>query len=869
MVGAKKLYPSGVLVFPGAQEKKVRDFLQVYPVETLRIKDIRFGEVQKLIIVDTKKPDRIGPFKDLIDKVGTGNITIYDHHPFSEGEIRGGVEIVEEVGATATIITEIIRGRNIPLDPMEATILCLGIYEETGSLRFPSTTERDLMAVAYLLKRGANLNIISEFIRAEISREELDLLKELMESSRSLVVHGIRLLLCKAVRQDYIGDVAHLAHRIMDMEEIDAVIIMLSMEGKIVLIGRSRAPELNMAEVMEKFGGGGHPSAASATVVEKPLEIVEEEVINQARTIIRPLKVAADIMTRPVITIPVNSTIKEAESMMTRYGVNVLPVVRDDKYIGLISREVVEKALFHGFHQNNVSSFTTTDAVAARPDDSIREIEAQMIDNNQRFMAVLQDGNIIGAITRTDLLRSLYEDFLKRSRIGKEDMAERSTSGRNISSLLKEKFPRPVFEILKKAGAIAESLGFAAFLVGGSVRDLLMGIRNLDIDIVVEGDGLLFAQKLGEELGARVKTHERFSTAKVTFTYPDNQGKELTIDVATARTEYYESPAALPKVETSSIKKDLYRRDFTINTLSVQLNPARFGNLIDFFGGQRDIKDRVIRVLHNLSFVEDPTRAFRAVRFSERFGFSISKHTLALMKSALKLNLFDRLSGSRLYDELLLTFHETEPVKALKRLSKLNLLSVIHPNLRLTESIEVVLQGVQETLAWYSLLFTEDKPKKEYIYLMALLSDLNELETASALARLSAPKNVKEKMLMDLKKSEETIRDLSQDDPVAIYHALHGMDLETILYSMAICPDKEKQKAISKFLIDLRGVKPSITGNDLKKLSIPPGPLYAKILQNVLEEKLRGRLAAKEEELDYARELVDSFAAGSRKEAKI
>ena len=192
---------------------------------------------------------------------------------------------------------------------------------------------------------------------------------------------------------------------------------------------------------------------------------------------------------------------------------------------------------------------------------------------------------------------------------------------------------------------MAEGLGYGAYLVGGSVRDLLRGEENLDLDIVIEGDGIAFARVLGEKLGAKVRTHQKFATAQI---FVDS----LKLDVATARTEYYESPAALPKVETSSIKKDLYRRDFTINTLAVKLNSRDFGVLIDFFGGQRDLREKAIRVLHNLSFVEDPTRAFRAVRFAERFGFKISRHTENLIKSTLEMNLFDMLSGPRLFEEL-------------------------------------------------------------------------------------------------------------------------------------------------------------------------------------------------------------------------
>ncbi|UCG77986.1 MAG: CCA tRNA nucleotidyltransferase [Nitrospirota bacterium] len=326
----------------------------------------------------------------------------------------------------------------------------------------------------------------------------------------------------------------------------------------------------------------------------------------------------------------------------------------------------------------------------------------------------------------------------------------------------------------------------------------------------------------------------------------------------------------MPKVETSSIKKDLYRRDFTINTLAVRLNSEGYGDLIDYFGGQRDIRDRVVRVLHNLSFVEDPTRAYRAVRFAERFRFRISKHTENLIKSALKLNLFDKLSGARLYDELLLTFNETEPVMALKHLSRYKLLGIIHTDLKFSQNLERILNDVHETLVWYDLLFLGDEPNRPLMYLMALFSELDEAEISSALTRLSTPEREKDKIMVRIGRSRQTMKNLFRDDPVSIYRVLNGLDLETLLYTMALCRDKRRQKAISKYLVDLRGIENAIKGDDLKKLSIPPGPVYAEILDRVLEEKLRGNLASKNEEIEFVKKIykVPKKTAQKRLNAK-
>src|SRR5208283_608318 len=537
--------------------------------------DISLDEVRRLIIVDTKHPDRIGAFKELLSRPGV-EVHVYDHHPPGKEDIRGKVEVIDTTGAVSTVLTEIIQARKIPLSTLEATILCLGIYQETGSLMFASTTPRDLVAAAYLIRQGANLNIVSDFLKEEITREEFSLLNELVKSLDEVVVQGIRIKIGKGTMEGF-GDVAHLAHQIMNMEEADAVILLIGMADKILMVARSRAPELDAARIMAEFGGGGHPAAASATIKDVPFEIVEEKLAGALRKHIRPARLVHDVMTTPAIVVQWNNSMREVERVMTRYGVNALPVVKDGRYQGVITRGVIEKALFHGLGRNRCEDFATSDALTTEPETPIAEIEKAMIEHNQRFVTVLSDDRIAGAVTRTDILRSLYEEFMRKSRVLSRDTVTSVTLGglgKRIAGLLREKLPARVYEFLVLAGEAGEELGFGVYVVGGCVRDMLRGVETPDIDIVIEGDGISFARTLAKKMGSKVTVHQKFGTAQIILT-------PLRIDIATARTEYYESPAALPKVETSSIKKDLYRRDFTINTLAVKLNKKDFGLLLD------------------------------------------------------------------------------------------------------------------------------------------------------------------------------------------------------------------------------------------------------------------------------------------------
>lgn len=849
MIAAKKYYPDAILVFPGSQEKNVRDFLSTSHItlEFGRLKDLSLQDITRLILVDVKSPDRIGRFSEILNKAGL-TIHIYDHHPFSEKDIRGQKEVIETAGATTTIFTEMLRKDKIFISPVEATILMLGIYEETGSLIFPSTTVRDITAAAYLLKKGANLNIVSSFITKELGPEEIDLLNELIHSSDDYVIHDVRIKIAKASRDTYIGDIASLAHKIRDMEDTDAVFLLVSMEDKIQVIARSHIPEVDVSEILRIFGGGGHPQASSATIKDMTLEETEEKLLGILKSKIHPTRTAKDIMTSPVKTISWSSTMSTAEKYLTRYEVNVLPVLKQNAYYGLVSREEVEKALFHGFGKSRVIEFCTTDALTATPATPVSEIEALMIEQNQRFMPVIENNRIVGAITRTDLLRSLYESLLRKDRISThEKLSEKPSVGKNLSSAMKSKFPVKILNLLKLAGEVAEELGFSAYIVGGSVRDLLRGETNLDIDLVIEGDGIAFAYTLGKKLQARVKSHKRFGTAVVLTDY-------FKFDIATSRMEYYEAPAALPTVETSSIKKDLYRRDFTINTMAIKLNPDKFGQLFDFFGGQRDIKEKTIRILHNLSFIEDPTRAFRAIRFSERFGFKISKHTINLIRTAVRINLFDRLSGARMYDELNLLFLETEPVRAMKRLEELSLLKCIHPCLKVTKTLKETFESIQETFAWFNLLFFEEKINKAHLFLMAFVEELTLQERKETLQRLNVPPKISKETLDGIEHSQKALVKLQHASQKEIYYILYPLNIQTILFTMAKAQHKEQKKAISLYLTTLRKIRPELKGEDLQKMGYAPGPLFKKIFIAILDARLEGQIKSREEELAFVKE---------------
>ncbi|KPK25173.1 MAG: prohead protease, partial [Desulfobacterales bacterium SG8_35_2] len=656
MVAAKKFYPDAVMAFAGSQEKNIRDFFvrsSSFAFDFKRQKQIPLQKVTKLILVDTRQARRIGNFAKCLENPGI-EIHIYDHHPVTPEDLKGDVEIVRPVGSTSTIFVQLFREKKMSITKDEATLLSMGIYEDTGSFNYTTTTPDDLEAASWLLEQGANLHVVSQSISRELTVYQLALLNDLIKSSMTYTIQSIDITVAKLALKEYVDEFALLVRRFMVMENLNVIIALAGMEDRIYLIARSRVPEVNVGEIARDFGGGGHASAASATVKNMTMVEAEEKLVRLLNKHVRPQSLASELMSHPVITVPPDISIKNANQVLTRYSITVLPVVQGkSKLLGIISRRVAEKAIFHNLGDLPVSDYMTTDVATLPSSASLGDIQELIIEHRQRLIPVVDKDELQGVITRTDLLNLLINDPAHQPKnLMVADDRSYVERHRNVNSLMIEILNKETIVLLRTIGETAAANGYTAYAVGGFVRDLLLHIKNLDLDIVVEGDGIEFAKILARQLGGTVRTHEKFSTALVIM--PDG----FNIDVATARLEYYEYPASMPTVELSSLKLDLYRRDFTINAMAINLNPEKFGTLVDFFNCQTDIKERRIRILHNLSFVEDPTRIFRAIRFEQRMGFSIGIHTEKMLKNAVKMNLFNRFFGRRCFTELKLIFTE-------------------------------------------------------------------------------------------------------------------------------------------------------------------------------------------------------------------
>jgi tRNA nucleotidyltransferase (CCA-adding enzyme) len=555
----------------------------------------------------------------------------------------------------------------------------------------------------------------------------------------------------------------------------------------------------------------------------------------------------------PVKTVDPDRTLEEVGEMLTRYNLTILPVLQDSNVIGLISKQVVERALHHGLQKSSVKEYMTTEFPTISPETSFSQIQEWIIGQNQSLLPVIENDQLVGTVSVGDIMRVLQEEMLKSVK-GPSALESQPLYGRKkiISKLMAERFPERIHDLLMEFGRVGDLLGTSVYAVGGFVRDLLMRVENFDVDIVVEGDGIQFAEQFEKRFPCRIRTHKKFGTAIILF--PD----ALKVDVATARIEVYDSPAALPTVERGSIKMDLYRRDFTINTLAIQLNPKSFGELIDFFGGVRDMKEKVVRVLHNLSFVEDPTRVFRAIRFEQRLGFQIGKHTQHLLKNAVKMGFLDRLSGGRIFSELILILQEENPIPALKRMGDFQLFPFLHPHLKWEEGMENLFEQIHHVVSWFDLLFLDERYERWLIYFYGLVDFLKEGEIHELCQRLAMNDKIRHKAVEGKRQADRTLLQIFswiqadfQPKRSEIYTLLDPLSTESRLFMMAKTSQTATRRYISLYFTQLKDTKPLLKGRDLIQMGIKPGPSIRKTLADLLKARLDEQVVTRQDEMEY------------------
>lgn len=854
MVAAKKIFPSAEILLPSSLNQNVREFMVLHEDDLpvfKEISDIDLGNIKKVIMIDTRIPGRIGQIQKLITSAETEIITI-DHHQRSREDIKTSKNYFKKVGSTTTIIIQEIIKRKIDINQFEATLFLLGIYEDTGNFTYPNTSFADLDAGSFLLKKGANLFVVSKFLNLALSEDQHFLLEKLIFNSWKIRVNGKEILLSKTISDIYVEGLSVLTRKLALVEESDIVFCWVKMKEKVYIVGRSDDIDVDVSKILLPLGGGGHRLAASSVVKYTDFGKVEKILVDSLKKNIKRPVLSKNIMTFPVKLIEENKSIEYASDLLKKYGHSGIPIVNSEGILtGIITRKDIDKAIKHGLSHAPVKGFKSGEIITATPDTTLEEIQRLMIENGIGRIPIVSKNKIIGIITRKDLLRSLnYKEVQDLPEIG--ILEEKPDYFKvNIKERIGKLFPESIKDVLVAVSNLAKELKYKVYLVGGVVRDILLNKPNFDIDIVIEGDGINFSNKLANKINAKVWTHRKFKTSVIVL---ENKRH---IDVATARIEYYEKPAALPDIEQASIKQDLYRRDFTINSMAVSLNKDNYMTLLDFFGGRKDLTNKKIKVMHKLSFVEDPTRIFRAVRFEQRFAFKIDIATENLIRNAIRMEIISKLTGVRIRDELIAIFEEESPGKPLKRLYELGALEKINIHVKIDTRFENKLIKVLSEYEKIKKFYGECLKRWRLVFCM-LLCDFDENEIIRWCSEMKVRNKDTEVILSSVKMKKNTVEKLRGRilNNSELYLTLKNVpaELQVILYSYG----SNIMQNISNYVRNLKDVKLSVNGDTLIKLGFRHGSEIGKALEKLILLKLDGKIKNNEDEILQAKNLLTS-----------
>ena len=904
LLGGVLLYPHALPVLPRKLKRNVQAFLSLYRNQFpfIEPRHLPRCSVELAIVVDTRSFNSVK---------GMGEDTrhlVIDHHSAAEPLPSGWEDWQEALGphttgANTTLLVERLMQQNRELSPFQTTLLALGIYEDTGSLLYPSTTHRDIRCAAWLVEQGARLDVMRRFMNFPPTAAQNALSIRLTEDAEHLTVAGQNVVLAMGDAPEYDDELSGLAHRLNELFNPDALFVVVNLKDHVQVVARSNTDAIDVGLITGLLGGGGHRRAAAAFLEGETLADVRERIGSLLQEHARAPATVAEIMSRGrPHTLDDGMSVSAAMALMQRYGHEGFPVLRrggdgQDRLVGILTRREADRTIGHRLGKLPVHKVMRQGDYTVRAEAPVSALHKLMIESGWGQIPVVDAGSeMVGIVTRTDLLKLWGEE--------REASPKIPDVSRDLEQILSDSQHR----LLWLVGETATEMGHAVYVVGGFVRDLLLGRFDsadragfLDMDLVVEGDAIELAARMQSRCGGRIVTHARFGTAKwildepgYPMTCPDlvASGEEADLgrlphhlDFVTARTEFYTEPTVLPTVEQGSIKLDLHRRDFTVNTLAVALTPDRWGDLLDFYGGLSDLRTGVVRVLHSLSFVDDPTRILRAVRYEQRFRFRIDARTQEHLLDAAPL--LGRVTAARIRQELDRIFQEERPEDAILRLDELGILRRIHPALRAeasfarrSASLRAFLEAGRtvEARAWADgndddsvealagQLQLEDSPV-ERLYWGLLIYDLLPPEDGDDVKASSLEKELSERLRLR-GRTQSLMRQLRfvktrlpqltdpQQRTSEVVATLDKAQPAVLLLLSLVEENSLLRKRLNCYLQTWRHIRPALDGRDLQQLGLPPGPGYGKIMRRLRTALLDGEIEAGAPE----QELAESMA---------
>ena len=790
------------------------------------LRRLQEAPLRRLVVADTAHAGRLGPIAAYVPRFA--DVIAYDTHPPTDDDLPRAD--FAQGSATVSGLVLALQAAGKQPSTVEAGLFLLAIHQDTGHFTFQSTTPVDHEAAAVCCRWGAPLTWPAQYVPKGFTREQLALLDAMAQTSETQRVGGIDVTVLAMELSTYEPNLAVLVEQLREAEAWSAVVGVFGSGERTFCIGRS-AGAMDVGAFMRRLGGGGHGNAASAVLRKCTFAEARRQVEQNLREHLGQVLTAGSHAAQPVLCLPAGATVEQASDALHKRRIQAMPLARgrgdQRRYIGVVARHDVDAAIRHGMGAHAVTEICT-DPCWVAPDCLLTDVLPLLMTGSRNLVLVGEMPRAQGVLTRGLVLRATAATFGQTRRHAPPPKeAVMAQVRRHAGSM---------WSPLEKLADLAAKHHLPLYLVGGSVRDLLLGAAGRDVDLVVEGAARQLALAAERKLGGQVQLEHNFGTAH--WVTPEHGA----IDIASARCEYYEAPAALPKIEHASLHQDLFRRDFTVNAMAVGLGGAVAGQVIDPYGGLADLRSGVLRVLHGLSFHDDPTRGLRAARFAARFDFSLAADTQGLLKAAVRSGVCDKLSLERIGSEIDLILGEREVVQAFRLLRDWRLLACVHPQLRAERGFLQRLGEAQE--ARFRLATWLPGLRQAEVLWLVVAAALPRGARANR-ARLLQGKNMRDRWLHGPERVASAHATFKGSDKRRWGRALAGLDAAE---RVVLCAQQTKgaaQTYITWWEQEGQHIRLAIDGNTLRARGFQGGPRFKEALASALDvARLGGDAAA-------------------------
>ncbi len=831
-----------------------------------RIEGARLG---RLLVVDTASPARIGEIAAWVERFD--EVLAYDTHPPADGDLPRAP--MADAAACVSVLVMRLAEAGVRPSPQEAGLFLLGIHEDTGHFTFPGTRALDHRAAALCVEWGAPEEWVSRYVPKGFTSRQLGFLEAMSRSVVHEEMGGIPLKLLSLEFEEYEPDLSVLLEQLRAAEGWPAAFLLAGGGDRVDVIGRS-AGAVDVAAVLRGLGGGGHPSAASAVLRGTTLHEARAILRGALEEVLERQRLAGAAAVHSFVHLPASSSIGEAAALIHQRRIDSLPLTRGKgrslRYVGIVSRRDVDAAVHHGLGSRPVEEISAAAPQWLAPDRPIAEAREMMIAGAGRLILVGHPpGEAVGILTRGGVFRAMDEPRLMAAGEARQEsssgaapwsLSKQPGAGASVSAPPRAPSPGRVMELIRQGlgerwplverlGAIAEAWGQGLHLVGGTVRDLFLEAPIRDVDLMLEGEAPRLAREAARRFGGTVESHEAFGTA--CWIGPTG----ASVDLASARFEHYERPAALPTVALhAGLRQDLFRRDFTINAMAISVDPRQAGALLDPYGGLADLQAGRLRVLHGLSFHDDPTRAFRAARFAARLDFELAPETLGLLGAARRAGAFEKLGRERLGAELDRILGESAAVQAFRLLRGWRLLHAIHPRFSGSRGFIERLGKARTAAHRVEGLWGEGAPSQAQVLWIALASAIPRGEREPLDRMVPGGSKLRRALHRGPEKARGVVRSLAKatrgSDVAALLETLEPAEL---VYALALATGEDEAQWIEWWIREGRAIRSSVNGDRLLALGYRQGPS--------LKRALDAARAAARDGLDDATQLAVAKAA--------